>query len=92
MFNLLFKAHLGITVLLIYSWVRLFFLPDTARDARPAYKLKTGFVLLVFLLVAGIVSYFRWQENLQVAGYILYGFYGLALCGLLWILKNINWH
>jgi hypothetical protein len=52
MFNLLFKAHLGITVLLLYSWIRLFFLPDTARDARPAYKLKTGLVLLVFLLVA----------------------------------------
>ncbi|MBC7777579.1 MAG: hypothetical protein H7246_19250 [Phycisphaerae bacterium] len=91
MFKLLYYFQLGITALMIYSWGTLFFLPDTARDARWSNKMNTGAVVLVFLVVSGVVSYFQYVGNYRVASIVLYGFYGLVLCWLLWLLKNANW-
>ncbi len=77
---------------MIYSWVRLFFLPDTARDARWSYKRKTGVALLVFIIVSTVVWYFQNIGNHLFASITLYGFYGLALCWIFWLMTNSNWH
>lgn len=91
MFKLLYFSHLGITALMIYSWVSLFFLPETSRDARWSNKMNTGGVLLAFLVVAGLAWYFQYAQNQRIASIVLYGFYGILLCVLLWALANANW-
>lgn len=91
MFKYLFYAHLGITALMMYSWGSLFFLPATARDGRWSNKMNTGMVMLLFMVVAGLVWYFQKNGNQRAANLVLYGFYGLVLCWLLWTLKNANW-
>lgn len=91
MFKFLYYALLGLTALMMYSWGTLFFLPANARDARLSYKVDTGLVMLLFMVVAGVVWYFQKAGNQRVASLTLYGFYGLALCWLLWVVKNGNW-
>ena len=91
MFKLLYYFQLGITALMIYSWGRLFFLPDNARDARWSNKMNVGAVVLVFLIISTVVWYFQDIGNHRLASIILYGFYGLLLCWILWLMKNGNW-
>lgn len=91
MFKLLYTAQLGINALLIYSWASLFFLPAGARDARLSYKLNTGLVVLVFCIISGLVWYFQKSSDQRTASLVLYGFYGVLLCYLLWLMKNGTW-
>ena len=87
----LFFAHLGITALMLFSWGSLFFLPDGSRDAQWANKMDTGRVTLVFCVIAGVVWYLQKTEHPRAASFTLYGFYGAALCWLLWVMKTSTW-
>ena len=91
MFKFLFFAHLGITALLVYSWGSLFFLPAGARDAQASNKMDTGYITLLFFVIAGVVWYLQRTDHLRAASYVLYGFYVAILCWLLWVMKNSNW-
>jgi hypothetical protein len=92
MFKYAFYALLGISALLIYSWVSLFSLPPEARDARRSYKLNTGVITLLFCAISGLVWYFQKMGNQPAASITLYGFYGVLLLTLLWAISKGRWN
>ncbi len=92
MFKFFYHGLLGITALLIYSWISLFFLPPEARDARLSNKINTGLVTLFFCVIAGLVWYFQKNEHQRAANFSLYGFYALLLLVFLWAIRNGRWN
>lgn len=82
---------LGLTALLIFSWLSLFFLPAGSRDARGSFKGDTGVVTLVFCVVAVLVWYWSKTGYPRAASLTLYGFYVIVLGWLLWAVKKANW-
>jgi len=92
MFKFFFNALLGLTALLIYSWISLFFLPPEARDGRLSNKLNTGAVTLGFCLISALIWYFQKTENQRIASILLYGFYGLLVVALFWAMRNGRWN
>ena len=92
MFKFFFYGLLGMTMLLIYSWISLFFLPAEARDARLSVKLNTGAITLVFCLVSGLIWYLQKNENQRLANFVLYGFYGLLFLCFLWAIRKGRWN
>lgn len=91
MFHFFYYGLLGVSALLIYSWVSLFFLPKDARDARWSNKRNTGAVTVVFCAVTGLIWYFQNIGNQRVASLILYR-NGCLVLMLLWAIRKGRWN
>lgn len=91
MFKLLFNFHLLILGLLIYSWISLFFKPAGSFDGRPLNKRNTVWIIVLFGAIAAIIWYLQKSGNASAAGYTLYGFYGLGVCWLIWLMRTATW-
>ncbi len=92
MFKFFFYGLLGITALMIYSWVSIFFLPAGARDASLSNKMNTGGITLLFGAASLLAWYFQKIENQRAANFTVYGFYGLLLVILVWAMWHGKWN